>query len=79
MTQLENDLLNGPPVDYGGESTNPPSVEMSDDVNDGATESSMFHYETDPFNLNSLQSNQKQGIFKVYPLIKVSLIRNLFV
>ena len=60
LTQLENDLFNGP-LDYGGESTNPPSVEMSD-VNEGAAESSMFHYETDPFNLNGLQSNQKQGI-----------------
>lgn len=57
LGQLENDILNCP-TDYGeGFSTNPPSVEMSDINEENET---MFHYETDPFNLNNLEVNQKQ-------------------
>jgi len=58
LGQLEHDILNGPPDYEDTGSTNPPSVEMSDIAEEN---DNIFHYEKDPFNLNSLEANQKQG------------------
>ncbi|XP_066926449.1 transcription initiation factor TFIID subunit 1-like isoform X2 [Clytia hemisphaerica] len=61
LSQLENDLLHGPLDDGSGVNTNPPSVGAMSDIAEEPSEQSMFHYNSDPFNLNSLEANQVQA------------------